>query len=96
MLLRQFTVYDEKAQAYMQPFFEKTLGSAIRAFTDACNNPQTSFFKHPADFTLFHLGDWDDSTAETISLPTPRSLGTALEHKTQQDLFPFSHEKAAE
>lgn len=56
-----FTVYDEKAQAYLNPFFMAQDGMAIRAITDALGDPEHQFSKHPADFTLYRIGIFDDS-----------------------------------
>lgn len=61
MLLKVFTVYDSKAEFYMQPFCMKSKGEAIRAFSESCNDDKTSLGKYPADFTLFEIGEFDDA-----------------------------------
>jgi len=76
--LQVFTVYDSKAEAYIQPWYSQTLGTAIRSFEQAVNNEEHDFFKFAADYTLFHLGDFDQSTAEFTALPSPVNLGCAL------------------
>ena len=81
MIQKIYTVYDSKLEAYMQPFFMQSKGQAVRAFTDSVNDPSTQFNKHPEDFTLFELGEYDDSTGKVSNLPTPNSLGVALEYK---------------
>lgn len=62
MELGVYAVLDEKAGAYMSPFFMPTRGMAIRAFTDTCMAPDSMFNKHPGDYTLVHLAEWDDGT----------------------------------
>lgn len=79
MILKVFCVYDSKVEAYMSPFFMHSRGQAIRSFTDTLADPSTQFSKHPGDFTLFELGEYDDSTAKFSMLNTPLSLGVASE-----------------
>lgn len=62
MKVQVFAVHDDKAQAYLPPFVMHTRGQAIRAFTDSINDASTPFYKHPGDYRLYHLGEWDDST----------------------------------
>lgn len=79
MELKIFTVYDSKANAYMQPFFMNSTGQALRAWIDAVNDKTTQFNKHPEDFTLFEIGVYHDENAQIESLRTPISIGVALE-----------------
>lgn len=82
MKMKVFTVYDSKAEAFATPFFMQSTGQALRAWTDTCNDEQTQINRHPEDFTLFHLGDFDSFTGKFENLPTPQSLGIAVEFKT--------------
>lgn len=74
-----FAIRDTKAEAYLQPFFSQTKGTAIRAFTDAVNDSKSQFSRYPADFVLFELGGWDDDTGSFTLHKTPISLGLAKE-----------------
>ncbi len=76
---QMYTVYDEKSKAYLQPFFSQSDGTAIRAITDCVYNRDHVFSKHPADFTLFHLGSYDDSNSSFKLLPAPAVLATLIE-----------------
>lgn len=62
MLQKVFTIYDDKAKAYLPPFFLPEMGQAIRAFTDCVNDPTHMFGKHPSDYTLFCAGTFNDSS----------------------------------
>ena len=73
-----YTVYDEKAEAFLPPFFVPAHGLALRAFKDCVNSKDHQFGKHPSDYTLFYLGDWDDVTCE-FDIGTRRSLGNGVE-----------------
>lgn len=86
MILKMFSVYDSKLEAYMQPFFAQTKGHALRLWSDNVNDPSTNnpWFKHPADFTLFEIGEFDDNTGRVKQYEVNSSLGTALEFKKEE------------
>lgn len=75
-----FTVYDSKVEAYLTPFTMRTLGEAVRAFTELVNDPKTQFNKYPGDYTLFEIATFNLDTG-TI---TPHSViinhGLAVEY----------------
>ncbi len=76
-----FTVYDDKAEAYLSPFFLNSIGEAIRAFSELANDENHAFCKYPADFTLFEIGVFDNCSCSIESLPTPHAIGKAIEYK---------------
>jgi len=80
MLHQVFSVYDSKAQIYSSPWLAMNKSVAIRQFTDSVNDSSLVFNKHPEDYALFHLGDFDDVSGVMISLPSPLSLGLAQEY----------------
>lgn len=80
-----FTVYDSKTDAYLPLFPSKTVSSAMRSFGEAVNNPETPFNKHPADYTLFQTGSFNEDTG--IITPADKgniNLGSALQFMTEQ------------
>lgn len=79
MIKKVFSVYDEKSNAYLQPFFFDTVGQATRAITDCITDTNHSFSRHTADYTLFLLGEFDDSTG-VFTVDTKKSLGSLLEY----------------
>lgn len=80
MILEMFSVLDAKTQAYMQPFYAPTVGAAIRNFTDALQDPDSMLCKHPEDFHLFHIGNFDDHSC-VLTSQEPVALGNALQYK---------------
>lgn len=74
-----FTVYDEKAEVFLPPFFVPTIGLATRAFSDCVNSEDHQFGKHPSDYSLFQLGYFDDHTAEMVSQQR-KCLGNGVEY----------------
>jgi len=79
MIHKIFSIYDSKAVTYNTPIFLPQEGQAIRIFDDMVNRTDSEIGKHPEDYTLFTLGDFNDETGLITSLNTPKSLGTALE-----------------
>lgn len=62
MKTKIFTVFDDKAKGYLQPFFLPEMGMAVRAFGDCVNDPEHNFGRHPEDYVLFCAGEFDDRT----------------------------------
>ncbi len=89
-----FAIYDDKAKAYLPPFFLPTKEMAQRTFSDCINDSQHAFGLHPEDYTLFHLGGFDNLTAETITTK-PHTLGNGLIYKThtKQQQLDLLHEE---
>jgi len=81
MKLKVFAVYDSKAETYSQPHFMLTRGQAIRAWEVAVNDPETQFCRHPADFTFFELGEYDQLSGTFEQHKAKVSLGVAVEFK---------------
>jgi len=79
MKLNVFTIFDEKAQAYNVPFFQSHVGQAIRSFSDLVQDPKSTLQKHPSDFSLYHIGEFDDGDARIVSFPEPRLVSRASE-----------------
>lgn len=74
-----FTIYDQKAEAYLPPFFMPTAGMATRTFADCVNQEDHRFNAHPSDYTLFEIGTFDDSTGTIEPETVPKSYGTGVE-----------------
>lgn len=79
MIRQIFCIYDSKAEAYLRPFFTETKGLAVRSFEDILKDDKHPFAQHPADYTLFHLGSFDDANASFDLFDTAISIGKALE-----------------
>lgn len=72
--LQMFAIFDKKAVSYMEPFCMHQKGQAIRACEDLVKNPQTMMSKHPADFALFHIGQFDDASGIITPLSAPQHI----------------------
>lgn len=66
MKMQVVVIRDIVADVYGVPQFVPNLGSAIRSFGDQCQNKErgNTLGEHPEDFEMYHLGEYDDKTAE--------------------------------
>lgn len=80
--MKIFTVYDSKAQAYIQPFFAVNQGTALRSFATAANDQQHDFNRYAADFTLFLIGEWEPTSGHITLHESKINLGMASEFIT--------------
>lgn len=76
---KRFTVYDSKAEAFLEPLFYGATGEAIRAFEGAANKEGHDFKLHAGDYTLFETGTWDEQTDTHTTIEAKINLGTALQ-----------------
>ena len=76
-----FSIYDSKAKNYHIPYNLKNEAVAVREFADIVNDPKSSIYKHPEDYTLFKIGTWDDHDAKFKLESTPKSLAKGVELK---------------
>lgn len=62
MMLQAFSVFDKAVNAFMPPFFARSTGEAMRSFEELANDATTNVSKHPSDFVLFRIGEFNDSS----------------------------------
>ena len=62
MKYKVYVVHDSKADAFMMPFFMQEDAQAVRGFQDQVNNPESPFFNHAEDYTLFNIGRYSEET----------------------------------
>lgn len=77
MILKVLAVRDIAADVFGQPFFSTTIGAANRNFGDQINRKDdvnNPLGQHPEDFELYHLGDYDDSTASFALFEKPKQI----------------------
>lgn len=89
--LKVYCVYDSKVEAYMQPFFCRAVGEALRNWESLANDGKSMISSHPADFTLFETAEYDEETGSFSQYTALKSLGTALEAKRlPEDKLPMN------
>lgn len=69
------SVKDRAADVFNRPFFVPHRNVAIRDFTDEVNRSavDNQLNKHPDDFDLYLLGEFNDNTGEFV-METPQVL----------------------
>lgn len=75
MILRLYSLYDEKTEIFHPPYFCHNAGHAVRTFSELFSRPGTTVNRHPGDFTLYETGEFDDSTGKIESHPVPVLVG---------------------
>lgn len=76
--MKVFSVYDSKAEAFMQPFFAMTAGVAIRMFQQHAMDVESNFHKWAADYELFEIGEFEEQHGALTASRAIHSLGNAL------------------
>ena len=84
MFLELYSIRDAKAEAYGNPFTQKTKGEALRSFMTAVNDPKTTLHQYPEDFDLYQIGTWNDQNGKIDHLETPKHLAKAIEYVENQ------------
>lgn len=80
--LKVLSVYDSKVKTFEKPLFMRNRAEAIRSWAQASNDPATSFYAHPSDFSLMEIGEFDEETGKfTNTEPAPENLGLAAQFK---------------
>lgn len=76
MKTKVYALFDVKAAVYGTPFFMQNDQMALRSFSDLVNEPGTMVQKHPEDFNLFGVGQFDDGLGVLEGM-TPWIVATA-------------------
>jgi len=85
MKLQIFALYDKKGQAYMEVWHFPHVGQVIRHVED-CLNTQHPLAKHPADYDIYKLGEFDNVSGEITPVTPPLFIQTTLSLKTNIEI----------
>ena len=79
------SVYDCKAEAWLTPMFLQARGQAVRIFSDAVNG-DGDLAKHPEDYTLFCIGEFDElkGSIEAYDAPVVLEKGMNIVWRDEQ------------
>ena len=88
MLQKLYYIYDSKSESYTAPTVNPARGQAIRSFADAVNSKDqpSVLSQHPADFTLFEIGDFDPHSGVITLYDAKISVANGLDVKINHDL----------
>lgn len=80
MKMKIYSIFDQAAEAFATPFFMHNDGLAIRAFQDNINaEDENNLSKHPEQFKLFCLGDFDDKNGTIAAESGPVCISVGIE-----------------
>jgi hypothetical protein len=80
MIRKVYTVRDTKAEAYLKPFFMETHGLALRAIEGPANDPEHDFNRHKEDYSIWCIGEYEDSTGQLKPYKDIECLGKMIEY----------------
>lgn len=63
-----YAIYDTKASYFMTPWPCRNVGIARREFATAVSNKDTALGRYPADYVLYHVGEYNDADGTVASL----------------------------
>lgn len=83
MKLQVLSIYDSKSKIFSQPFYASNTAVGKRMFTDLVNDKTSNVARHPEDFSLHWLGEFDDELGKFEAIQ-PENLGLASQFKYQE------------
>lgn len=78
MIVQLFAVFDAAAKRFTEPWPAPSVEVAIRRFRHTVNEGQNDISMFPEDYSLFHVGEFDQELGRLIAFETPHSLGVAI------------------
>lgn len=82
--LKVFIFKDEKSNSYGLPILYKTRGLFIRDIQDELMKGQTIWSKHPQDFSVFEVGEYDEQSGLIINYETKNCIGLVSDFKLSE------------
>lgn len=82
--MKVFSAFDSKLEVWTTPMFFLHTGQAERTWIELCSDPASMLAKHPVDYTLFQIGEFDDATG-SLSALQPVQVMTALAGKEARE-----------
>lgn len=83
MIMRIYSVRDNCIAAFLQPFFARSDAEAARSFSDACTSPDHNFSKHLPDYSLYVLGEFDDTNGACLGMASPVKVVDGLVYEVR-------------
>lgn len=90
MKTQAYSIYDRKALVYHLPFYALNDAVAVRTLSDVVADPQSMFSRHPNDYVLYQVGEFDDGNGTlTPTVPAVHVIDAATLVKSLQSEIPF-------
>ena len=76
MEIKIYSIFDNKAEAFMLPFFMHRDAEAMRAIATTAMDDQSTIYHHPLDYTLYRIGVFDNTNGAFVA--DRQEIGTAF------------------
>lgn len=73
-----FSIWDGAARRFLSCWTAPTIEVALRRFRVAVNTHDSDFGRFPEDYTLFHVGTFDQEQGAIVPTAAPVNLGVAV------------------
>lgn len=80
-----FLLKDDKSSSYGPPFIDENRGKVIRGIQEELQKGQAVWAKHPQDFTLFEVGEFDQRDGTITMYETKKCVGLVQDFKISLD-----------
>ena len=85
MIQNVYSIKDSKSNTYANPFYSINHQTAMRSFNQAANDSNTTISQYPEDFSLYHLGTFNDESGEIKSEATPQFVANPAVNKIENE-----------
>ena len=79
MKIKIYSVHDNQANAFLNPFFMNSDAEARRAIVDLTRDADHLFGRHPADYALYCHGELDNVAGTFDTFENPKKIISCLE-----------------
>jgi len=76
-----FIFKDEKSSSYGPPMTMENRGTFLRMVQEELQKGQAIWVRHPHDFSMFEIGEYDAHMGDVYMYETKNCLGLVLDHK---------------
>jgi len=73
------STFDSKVGLFIHQFFVRSTAEGLRVFADEAKRAESQIGLHPEDYSLFRLGEVDQTNGALIPELAPVQVATALE-----------------
>lgn len=79
MKLKVYSIFDVKAGTYGTPFFSVNDAIARRSFEDLAKDSNSTVSRHPEDYSLYQIGEFDGISAMMVGVSAPVYISKAVD-----------------
>lgn len=87
--MKIFSIRDNAADAYMQPWFSRNVETARREVSEAVNSGDHQFARHAHDYALWEIGEFDETTGNINAYP-PQFCSNLIDFKLANEATPLA------